>query len=888
MAAVADADRMRHTLALLAGAAEARAVAAELDAQLLALARGVDALTTARWRALPWQAGLWGCYFAGTSCSGAVQSEEVSLPRIDNRQVGGTVATNFSAEWDGEIDIPGAGDWTMGGGLRWTARASQSTASRCSMPPAWSIYTRSRATPAAATSVGGWHPIRVQYMQGEGGSAVLRLICGADGRRDQRHPDLRASLPAIRTSRFAALAAADPAAGARAADRLGIIVARLQALAARLSELDQLAASCSQDALAHASAGLGPGLSAALADGEGAPARLCASGAALVQPAQAVEAAARLAADKVLPAQCPPELAGLEQALARMQPTASTRSASCRQGLPQAKDRHLATARSFAALQGWREEFTREVASVRGRLLAEARASADPMAEREGAAASRSGARAARGGRAGGEPAQAESVATVEEVLHALGHQLAQAREHLEQERAFDIALAADAALARLSSAAHASAANRPLAAASELATMRDDLVRALPALPADDVRVATLREWSATSPVDSAAAPDAIRAICPEVSAEKSYTLDILASLDAAVERYASEGARGDAGADDAADAAHLAASEAAVGITGEALGGRPAALHRPGACLEIASDLDAFARGGRSADDFRELATRSRAARCWAGPTPIPPRTPRCRRISPSCARSPPRWRPPPPIRRAASRRATRSPPSPGSQLPRHGGLRRTCAAGLDDEVVDARMRFAVSERAIALDVPAAVAQLPSGAASEAAARALQAAAAAAQELSASSSTGTRAELARRARQQAARLRMDGVLPLARSLAEAATPAAATAYAAPGRQVATLAQQAADAAAMLDALARRLGNLRGQIAGGADQPLGSPPSAAVEGAIAGADAAHLAALASMAQARERWLALAHARAQGRDDPAALAARACVRERCT
>ncbi len=878
LAAVTDADRMRHALALLAGAAEARADAAELDAQLLALTRGVEALRSARWRAPPWQTGLRGRYHAGTDCTGAVQSEEVGLPRIDDRQVGGAVATNFSAEWEGEIDIPSAGAWTLGAVCDDGARIAIDGVEMLDAG-AWSMHAAQSFT-GSRHLAGGWHAIRVQYMQGLGGS-VLHLSWGPTG---GAQGDLPISALRCRPVGIdaAALAAADPGAGARAAVRLGAIVTRLESLAARLGELDLQGAAGSQDELAQAGSALASALSAALADGQDASGRLCTGATALIAPAQAVETALTQAADKALPTRCPSEIAALEQALARMR----DRLDEVRElpaGLPQA-DRRLATARAFAALQGWRAQFARELPRGRGGLLAEARASADPLAEREGAAASRACARAAHAlaELAGIRGTDAEAVAPADEALHALGRQLVQARDHLGHELAIDIVLAADAALARLSSAAAAEAGGRPLAAASEIASMRDVLARVLPALPADDERVAILRAWATATRVDIAVAIDAIRAICPEMGAENSYALDILAELEAAVTRFTVDGARADASADDATDAAHLAAAEAAVGIIGEALGAHPAALHRPGACLEIASDLDAFARGGRSADDFRELSTRARAALLGGPDTDpaqdpsLPPDLAQLRAVAAALDAAAAH-----PARREQARDALAAIPQPAAApaAPAAPAAAAPAARALDDEAVDARMRFARAERAFAQGVPAAVGQLPGGVASEAAARALQAAAAVAQDLAAAAADGQLEELSMRARLQSACLRADGSAPLAHAMAEADTPAAAEAFAAAGRQVATLAQQVSDAAVMLEAVTRRLGEMRGQIAGASAAPVAAAPPASVEAAIAGADAASAAALAAMALARQRWAELAQARAQGQDATGALAA---------
>ncbi len=85
-----DGDRLRHSLAVLADLSEAEALEAEAGTRAGVLERSVAAeRRDAVWDGGGWATGLWGRFYAGIDCSGAVKAEELASPAILGRNLPG-------------------------------------------------------------------------------------------------------------------------------------------------------------------------------------------------------------------------------------------------------------------------------------------------------------------------------------------------------------------------------------------------------------------------------------------------------------------------------------------------------------------------------------------------------------------------------------------------------------------------------------------------------------------------------------------------------------------------------------------------------------------------------------------------------------------------------
>ena len=826
-----DLERFRHDVGVLLAATQGVVLQAQLEATLVQLQKPPRG--AGPWQESAWSSGLLGAFHAGTSLSGAVLFQEVGLPVIDNRQVPGIGAVEYSARWQGEILLPTAGAWdvqaTVDDGVRILIDGT-------SLLPdaAWGLHPPTTFT-APLTITAGWHPVVIDYLQDQG-LAKLSISCVPHGQ-----PPTALTLDRLRCHGLPLVA---PLAGAPAADAPSeiLVQARAQLLAVpdALSALGGLSGNDAVGSFGVASAPLIAGLITTPAVPGSLPVfqppmelsapQLLIPGQQLL--AQVVGANAALAAAAAGVTGHLPNLGSLadvSEGVARLHDLVS-RLSNMPASLIDA-DRLQAAWQTQAAAVSWAEQLQRAIPRNRRAVLAEAQEPdmdagtcrllsgtsrhlglvarqllelAPHLAEMQDPHADRS--------------PIAGLVAELERSLTTAQH-LALAAEHARLGPLSAQALA----LLELITPDPATAADTATAtgtdpAAAGIATAQ--LVQVLARLPPTPVLVAVRRQLQQGGRCDDpTAARSALTATSPApVAADPAVVTVIADGLAAAAARFAQASAAAvDSGGESAAlDDARLEAWEAAVALAAESSLLRPSAVQAARRGAALAQDLARFSQTGHLSAQFTDLATRAQhllapaaTAAAVFSRSPLAEALAQWAEMLGQAAQHP--------ARRARLRSALAA--QQGSTL--DGRNRALLAAAQADvqsarqDMEAARRAFATAQRTIAqqaeqlsLQLSQGRAQVAAGAqpAFSAAASALAATGPGANALAQAAARENVLQLAGAAAAEASRLDQQVVAPLASAFALGQDRASSQMLATSGQAVMELSQQERQAATLLD----------------------------------------------------------------------------------
>jgi len=897
-----DLEGFRHAVGVILAGTQGVVLQAQLEATLLQLQKPPPGAEP--WQETAWSSGLLGQFHAGTALAGPILFQEVGLPAIDNRQVPGIGAVEYSARWQGEILLPAAGAWdvqaTVDDGVRLVIDGT-------SLLPdaAWGLHPPTTFS-ATLTATAGWHPLVIDYLQDQG-MAQLIVSCVAHGQA--------ASPLTLDRLRCHGLPLVAPVAGAPAAgdpsEDLIQAHAQLCAVPEALDALGDLAGSDAVGALGAASVPLVAGLTTALV-APGAPAALQPpielTAAQLLVPgqqllAQVVAANAALGAGTAeMISHLPPlnGLADVMEGFARLHALVG-QLASMPATLIDA-DRLQAAWQTQAAALSWVEQLQRAIPRSRRALLTQAQEPGmDAGTCRLLCGASR---------HLGSVTRQLGELAPLLDDYqdpHADRAQIGVRLAELEQDLAVAQRLALSAEPARLGplsaqalallelivadpSAPAGTAAAAPGAASAQL-------VQVLARLPPVPALVALRRQLQQGGRCDDAtAARSALMAYGPAQATADATALPLISDgLRAAAGRFALASAQevANGGASAALDDARLEAWEAAVALAAESSLLRPSAPRVALRAQRLTHDLTRFSRFGHLSAQLDELAKRSAhllaADATQDGAEPLSPLADALTQWAEMLSQAAQH-----PARRAQLRSALAA--QLGAPL---DGRSRSLLAGAQRDLQNARQdmeaarrAFATAQRTIGQHSEQIGQQLHQGApqvavgaqpAVAAATSALAATGPWANALASAAAQENVLQLAGSATAEAARLDHEAVAPLATAFAQVQDRASSQVLASSGQAVMELGQQERQAATLLDqAESQRLrarSRLADVLAGILPTSAAPPAPAAGLAALGAARSAATASMAAAAASAALWQAVGDVPAGSDTAPAVAAA---------
>ena len=174
--ATADVTKFTHVVAVLQGALESDVLATRSQ---LAQARYQRVFPVLRGEAesladaLAPAGGLDATYYSGIELKGRVLDRQIQAPRLTNLAPGGR-RENWSARYEGALNVPAAGDWTLAcvadDGVRLLLDGD-------SLLPAaaWGAHAATEYR-ADRTLTAGWHPVVIEFYQGSSESKLEFLM----------------------------------------------------------------------------------------------------------------------------------------------------------------------------------------------------------------------------------------------------------------------------------------------------------------------------------------------------------------------------------------------------------------------------------------------------------------------------------------------------------------------------------------------------------------------------------------------------------------------------------------------------------------------------------------------------------------------------------------
>jgi len=200
-----DVERFRLVVAVLEDAFETDVLATRCESAQGRYKRGLPVLYGDRGlsAASAPENGLMATFFEGVNLNGNVIERKVATPRIDNYAPGGR-REQWSARYDGDIQIAETGDWTLqcasDDGVRLIVDGKSILPEN-----AWSAHSAT-SYKADLKLTNGWHPVVIEFFQGASDSK-LQFLAGRKGRDLLevplpwlRPPSARQSRPAIETN----------------------------------------------------------------------------------------------------------------------------------------------------------------------------------------------------------------------------------------------------------------------------------------------------------------------------------------------------------------------------------------------------------------------------------------------------------------------------------------------------------------------------------------------------------------------------------------------------------------------------------------------------------------------------------------------------------------
>ena len=178
--ALLDLEQFRRVLVVLDGALETDVLAARCENAQGRYKRGLPILvsgTNGTPSVAASGAGLLAVFFEGIHLNGKILEQKIDNPRVEN-YAPANHREQWSCRYEGDINLPESGDWTLGcvadDGVRLLIDG------RSVLPAeAWSAHP---ATPYQADLklTSGWRPITVEFFQGSG-EAKLQLLAARKG-----------------------------------------------------------------------------------------------------------------------------------------------------------------------------------------------------------------------------------------------------------------------------------------------------------------------------------------------------------------------------------------------------------------------------------------------------------------------------------------------------------------------------------------------------------------------------------------------------------------------------------------------------------------------------------------------------------------------------------
>jgi hypothetical protein len=185
--AQADLAQFRRMLAVGQGAFETDVLATRCEAAQGRYKRGLPILRGQTTNVPPLAAagpGLLATFFEGTTLDGRILQQKVDNPRFDNYAPANR-RENWSARYEGELQLPEPGDWTLAcvadDGVRLILQGKSILPREAWSPHAATEYKASRNLPAV------WIPIVIEFFQGSSESK-LRFLAAKAGQNLQEVP----------------------------------------------------------------------------------------------------------------------------------------------------------------------------------------------------------------------------------------------------------------------------------------------------------------------------------------------------------------------------------------------------------------------------------------------------------------------------------------------------------------------------------------------------------------------------------------------------------------------------------------------------------------------------------------------------------------------------
>lgn len=128
--------------------------------------------------------GLMATFFEGMMLTGKILEQKIDNPRFDNYAPGGR-RENWSARFEGEINIPEQGEWTLAciadDGVRMSVEGKPLLPRN-----AWAAHPATQFQADLKLAV-GWHPLTIEFFQGSSESK-LQFLAGKKGQPLQEVP----------------------------------------------------------------------------------------------------------------------------------------------------------------------------------------------------------------------------------------------------------------------------------------------------------------------------------------------------------------------------------------------------------------------------------------------------------------------------------------------------------------------------------------------------------------------------------------------------------------------------------------------------------------------------------------------------------------------------
>lgn len=183
--ALKDLQQFRRAVVVLEDAFETDVMATRCDGAQGRYKRGLPVLYGDRGNpgadSLSQGSGLLATFFEGVNLDGRMIEQKVMNPRFDNYAPGGR-RENWSVRYEGDLNIPDSGDWTLqcisDDGVRVKLDGKSLLAQE-----AWGAHGASPFR-ADAKLANGWHPVVIEFFQGTGESK-LQFSAGKKGQSAQ-------------------------------------------------------------------------------------------------------------------------------------------------------------------------------------------------------------------------------------------------------------------------------------------------------------------------------------------------------------------------------------------------------------------------------------------------------------------------------------------------------------------------------------------------------------------------------------------------------------------------------------------------------------------------------------------------------------------------------